>query len=129
MKVNVAMYVRRPAMSVIGAFALCSALSGCGDNRVTAESVFEKCDPGPSSNYELSSDKKSIEFKLYAGTESSETTYECLLKETAAPSSVDYRVKESRPIDGTQNADWDGWEMYWSYEGRGEGCTMHFSEK
>lgn len=125
-----ALLIRQTAVSASCAVAVGGVVVGCGsgDNRATAESIFDKCQQGPSSNFELSPDKKAIDFKLFAGTESSEATYNCLLEETGAPSSVDYRMKETRPIDGTQEAEWQGWKMYWNYEGRGEGVTIHLSE-
>lgn len=109
---------------VVIALPLMAACDSAG--RDTAEAVAEKCGKD-SSSLVLSEDKKSIEFQFYAGTESQEDIYNCLLKETGAPSSVDYRVKETRPIDGTQEADWDGWQMYWNYEGKGKGTRFHFT--
>lgn len=109
---------------VIFALPLMVACGGAGG--ATAEAVAKKCGKD-SSSLDLSEDKKSIEFLFYAGTESQEDIYNCLLKETGAPSSVDYRVKETRPIDGTQDASWDGWQMYWNYEGKGKGTRFHFT--
>ncbi|UGQ59883.1 hypothetical protein LSF60_10635 [Rhodococcus pyridinivorans] len=98
-----------------------------GEERVTAASVVEQCDP-ESSYLELSSDEKAIEYNFHAGTEKAEAVYYCLWEKTGAPSSVDYRMMETRPIDGPQTASWDGWEVFWSYEGKSEGSTIHLSE-
>ena len=105
-------------------------LAGCGDggeDRVTAESVAKKCDEG-SSFLTLSSDNTTIEYNFRPGTEKTEAVYNCLLKETSAPSSVDFKIQETRPIDGTQSANWDGWEITWSYGGKSEGSRIHLSE-
>ncbi|BBY92754.1 hypothetical protein MGALJ_24230 [Mycobacterium gallinarum] len=121
-------FVQRVGTAVVATTALATLMTGCGeDDRVTAESVYNKCKQD-SSNIELSEDKKAIEYNFFAGTESAEAVYECLLKETHAPSNVDYQVKETRPIDGTQNADWEGWKMLWTYEGRGDGTRIHLSQ-
>ncbi|KXO91300.1 hypothetical protein [Tsukamurella pseudospumae] len=105
-------------------------LTGCGggDDRVTAEQVAEKCNKD-SSYLTLGSDKKSIEYNFFAGTQAAEDVYNCLLKESGAPSSVDYKVKETRPIDGTQSVSWDGWEMNWNYGGSGKGTRILLEEK
>jgi hypothetical protein len=129
---SVSTNARRLAALVASSVAAAAAVAcgGGGSGRVTAESVFKKCNP-PASSYitlKLSSDKKAIDYDFYAGTETAETVYNCLLKESGAPSSVDYRVKETRPIDGTQTAKWNGWEMYWNYSGKSKGCTIHLSE-
>lgn len=112
---------------VVASAALLLSACGGGDDRVTAASVAEKCD-SDSSYLELSSDNKAIEYNFKPGTESTEAIYNCLLKETGAPSSVDYRFMETRPIDGTQTATWEGWELNWTYEGKYEGTRMHLSE-
>lgn len=100
-------------------------------DRVTAASVVEQCDGDADSSYhylELSSDEKSIEFDFKPGTEKTETIYYCMLDKSGAPSSVDYRIMETRPIDGTQSAAWEGWELYWSYEGKNKPTRIHLSE-
>ncbi|USI90399.1 hypothetical protein [Rhodococcus pyridinivorans] len=114
------------AMAFVPALILLAACSSEPD-RVTAVSVAEQCDP-ESTYFDLSEDEKSIEFHFRPGTESSEVAYTCLLEKSGAPSSVDYRIMETRPIDGTQTAEWEGWELYWRYEGKGDGTPMHLSE-
>lgn len=113
------------AMLALGPALLLPACGG--DDRVTAKSVAEKCDP-EERYLTLLSDEKAIEFRFKPGSEEPEAVYQCLLEETGAPSSVDFKVMETRPIDGTQTAEWDGWEMTWSYEGKYEGSMIHLSE-
>lgn len=104
--------------------------AGCGGDggkaRVTAEAVFKKCNQY--SYLQLSADKKAIEYPFQPGNEMTEAIYNCLLKESGAPSSVDFRVKETRPVDGTQTAKWDGWEMSWNYDAGSRVCRLHLSE-
>lgn len=105
------------------------ALVGCssgGSDRVTAESVYEKCNQ--SDLLTLTSDKKGIKFSFRPGSETPESVYYCLLKETSAPSTVDYKVGETRPIDGAQSTEWDGWELNWSYDGKYKGSQMLLTE-
>lgn len=107
--------------------ALALLLAACGESedlRVTAKDVVDKCDS--SSQLDLSSDEKSIEYDFRPGTESTEAIYNCLLKETSAPSSVDFEVQETRPVDGTKSTEWDGWKLLWSYDGKSS--RMQFSE-
>ena len=106
-------------------------LAGCGDDgpgRVTAEQVVQKCN----NNYgslTLSADKKSISYNFSPGTQTEEDRFKCVLKETGAPSSVETKIGNTRPMDGTQTAEWDGWELTWSYGGRGKGSDLLFEEK
>lgn len=101
-------------------------LGACGEepvDRVTAKELIEKCDPS-ASQLELGSDEVSLEYNFRPGSTATEDIYNCLLRETSAPSSIDYRVQETRPIDGTQNAEWDGWEMFWSYDGKSSRISL-----
>lgn len=114
------------AIACTPALILLAACSS-GSDRVTAADVAEQCDP-ESSYLKLSADEKSINFDFDAGTEEYEAVYYCILEKSGAPDSVDYRIMETRPIDGTQNAEWEGWELNWRYAGKYDGTPMHLSE-
>ncbi|CCW11109.1 hypothetical protein QLG13_08510 [Rhodococcus aetherivorans] len=117
----------KKVLVMTSAALLLAACGGSDNDRLTAKSVAETCD-SESTYLELSSDEKTIEYNFRAGSETTEAIYHCLLEETGAPSSVDFRFMETRPIDGTQTADWDGWEMLWSYTGKSKGTMIQLSE-
>nr|WP_271209020.1 hypothetical protein [Rhodococcus wratislaviensis]GLK33466.1 hypothetical protein GCM10017611_03080 [Rhodococcus wratislaviensis] len=110
---------------VLGAVLLLTGEESDSETRVSAESVVASCDQ--SSLLELSSDKTTIEYLFKPGTTTSEAVYNCLLEQTGAPASVDSRMQGTRALDGTQNATWDGWELYWSYD-PDSGASMTLSE-
>lgn len=110
---------------LVGAAMLLTACSNAEDERVTAKQIAETCGKD-TSQLTLSSDEKAVEYNFRPGSESTEAIYNCLLKETGAPSEVDYRVQETRPVDGTQTEEWDGWKFLWSYDGKSS--RMHLSE-
>ncbi|SDR08464.1 hypothetical protein SAMN04489765_3123 [Tsukamurella pulmonis] len=104
----------------VGVAVGATILAGCGGgaDRASAEAVAAKC-KNSDSFPTLSEDKKSIDFNLYSRSQGAEDAFNCILKETGAPSSVSSKVKQTRPIDGTQTTKWDGWELSWSYSGSG----------
>lgn len=98
-----------------------------GPHRTTAKDVVDSCDSSGSA-IDLGSDEQSFTFTYRPGRTESIVIYECILAETDAPSVVDSRLGETRAIDGTQQIEWDGWEMYWNYHpDTGAGITI--SEK
>ncbi|MBY4570571.1 hypothetical protein ACN95_11150 [Gordonia sihwensis] len=97
-----------------------------GPSRVTASSVVAECDSS-SSTLTLAEDGKTIEFTYHPDRSTSQAVYDCLLEQTKAPSSVDARVLGTRAIDGTQQADWEGWEMFWNYH-PDSGASITLSE-
>lgn len=121
-------FTRRLATLIAIVAAVSATAVACGGRSLTAESLAEKCDSADYSRIDLSSDKKAIEFNFRPGTEEAEGVFNCLLEKSSAPSSVNYRVGETRGIDGTQEAEWDGWKMYWSYSGSSKSATIHLEE-
>ncbi|OZE10088.1 hypothetical protein CH249_14390 [Rhodococcus sp. 05-2255-3B1] len=113
---------------LIGLVPLALLVSACGGDpepsRVTAQQIVDKC--GPSSTLDMATDGTSLEYNFDPGTESTEAIYTCILTESSAPSNVDFQIKETRPIDGTQTAEWDGWKLLWSYDG--DSSRMQLSE-
>lgn len=119
--------IKQVMVGVGAVLVLAACGGGSDDDGPNAESVMKKCDPD-TTYLELSSDKTTIEYAFRPGTEETEAVYNCLLDESGAPSSVDFQIQETRPIDGAQNATWDGWEINWSYGGASEGSLIQLSE-
>ena len=91
-----------------------------------AEAIAGKCGNG---TFKLMDDKNSISLSLKES--SSEEQFDflwCILDEAGAPASIRFRMGNTRPMDGTQEADWDGWELFWSYEGKDEGMDVLLSK-
>lgn len=76
----------------------------------------------------LAPDKKSIDFKNRYGSADAEVVFQCILKRTKAPSSIESRIGNTRGLDGSQSASWTGWSIYWSYM-KGEGLNVTLAEE
>lgn len=100
-------------LAVIGVFA---AVLIAGSS--SAATAYEKCSElvPESTAATLSADKQSI-FYSSGSTPYSEDfqMLDCLLETTGAPSAVDSRMGHTRALDGTQDAEWDGWSAFWTY--------------
>ena len=93
-------------------------------SRTTAADVVAECDSSGLA-IALGDDQKSLSFTYRPASESSNEIYRCVLDTVEAPSTVDARMGETRAIDGTQNAQWEGWEMFWNYHpDSGAGITL-----
>lgn len=104
-----------------------ACLSSCSSGGASAESVYEKCNQDD--KLELTSDKKAIEFDYDYQEEPDDTIFDCLLKETGAPSSVEYRVGKGKKSDPLQSESWDGWEILWSNSGSFPDLNIHLGQK
>lgn len=98
-------------IAVIGALLL---ISSGGKPEAVLDSCTEQIPDSDAAT--LYSDGKSIQFSTgkYAYT-SDIDMLDCLLEETGAPSSVNARMNTTRALDGTQDAEWDGWSAFWTY--------------
>lgn len=118
--------MKKVTLIVVGAGLLAAGCGG-GQDRVTTTSVAKKCDPN-SKYVNMSSDEKTIDFLYRTGSEPAKAVYHCLLKETRAPASIENEVDETREIDGTQSADWNGWQMLWNYDGPSKSIAIQLGE-
>ena len=76
-----------------------------------AKAIAKKCGDG---TYQLGDNGNSISFSVQpSATEQVKFIY-CVLDEAGIPDKVRFRIGNSRFIDGAQQADWDGWELYWT---------------
>jgi hypothetical protein len=91
-----------------------------------AEAITEKCGNG---TFKLLDDKDSISLSVQESSSEEQFVFlRCILDEAGAPASVKFRMGNTRPMDGTQEASWDGWELLWSYEGKDEGMDVLLSK-
>lgn len=80
----------------------------------SAGALAEKCGNG---TYKLTNDRKSISFSIKESSSKEQFDFSrCILTEAGIPESVRFRIGNTRAIDGTEEADWDGWELYWNYD-------------
>ena len=90
------------------------------------ESIAEKCGNG---TFKLVDDNKSINLSVKESSSTAQFAFlGCLLDETGAPASVKFRMGNTRQMDGTQEADWDGWKIFWSYDGSDEEMDVLLSK-
>ena len=80
--------------------------------------VYELCGIN-AKGVKLSADEKSIEIKIDesdgdAATDNNFKAIACIRDETHVPSSVMFKFKNTRPIDGLQEESWDGLHFQWS---------------
>ena len=91
-----------------------------------AESIAEKCGNG---TFKLVDDNRSISFSVKESSSPAQFQFlGCLLDETGAPASVKFRMGNTRQMDGTQEANWDGWTIFWSFDGKDEEMSVLLSK-
>jgi hypothetical protein len=85
------------------------------------KAIAEKCGDG---TYQLGDGGNSISFSFNESTSKEELSFfKCVLDESGAPDNVRFRIGNTGVFDGAQQADWDGWELYWTTDikaGRGK---------
>ena len=82
------------------------------DRKSELEAIAEKCG---NETYQLGDDGNSIRFAFKKSSPKEEIDFfKCVLDKAGAPDSVRFRIENTRPFDGAQQADWDGWELYWN---------------
>ena len=78
----------------------------------TVKEIAEKCGDG---TYQLGDGGNSISFSFNESTSKEELSFlKCVLDESGPPDSVRFRFRNTGVFDGAQQADWDGWELYWT---------------
>jgi len=84
----------------------------------SASSVLSTCtsEVRAADSATLSADEESILYSTGKSVDSSDLLMQrCLLRETGAPSAVERRIGNTRALDGTQEATWEGWTAFWTY--------------
>ena len=90
------------------------------------KSIAENCGKG---TFRLVDDNKSLNLTVNGSSSADQFEFlSCLLDETGAPASVKFRMGNTRQMDGTQEADWDGWKIFWSYDGSDEEMSVLLSK-
>ena len=90
------------------------------------KSIAENCGKG---TFRLVDDNKSINLTVNGSSSTDQFEFlSCLLDETGAPASVKFRMGNTRQMDGTQEADWEGWKIFWSYDGSDEEMSVLLSK-
>lgn len=107
------------ALMLIGVVALIlSSSSDAVAARPSAEAVYSHCAeqfPGATAAA-LTTDEKSIQFSSGAYPDSEDfEMLECMMEAAKAPSAVESRMNNTRALDGTQDAEWEGWSAFWTY--------------
>lgn len=94
------------------------------DSKGELEVIAEKC--GSGGKYQLGDDGNSLSLSFTASSYKEELTFfRCVLDGAGVPDSVRFRIGNTGPFDGAQQADWDGWELYWTSDLKaGEGKIL-----
>ncbi|QIK63850.1 hypothetical protein G7068_12095 [Leucobacter viscericola] len=73
------------------------------------------CEAAPF-GYDIIDDGDAVEFMGAAksGGADSDVVF-CILHELGAPQSIETKVGQTRSLDGTREAEWDGWKAQWTY--------------
>ena len=91
-----------------------------------AKAIADKCGDG---TYKLLDDNNSISFSVNESTSESQFEFlRCVVDQAGMPSSVKFRLTNTRAVDGTQEEEWDGWKLLWSYDSKDDELKVLLSK-